>query len=82
MTTLYVRDVSGFQEAQAADLLDLTQALVAQRWRIGSRVPTSPGLTHEFLRVNLGACEHEIFGVLSPGTEIELHRHQPSSYGN
>lgn len=64
MTTLYVRDVSGFREAQPTDVLDRAQALLAQRYRVGSPVLTSPALTREFLRLHLGACEHEVFGVL------------------
>jgi DNA repair protein RadC len=64
MTTLYVRDLSGFREAAASDVLDRAQALLAQRYRIGSPVLTSPALTRDFLRVHLGACEHEVFGVL------------------
>jgi hypothetical protein len=64
MTTLYVRDQSGFREAQPTDVLDRAQALLAQRYRVGSPVLTSPALTREFLRVHLGGCEHEIFGVL------------------
>jgi DNA repair protein RadC len=64
MTTLYVRDQSGFREAQAADVLDRAQALLTQRYRVGSPVLTSPALTREFLHVHLGAYEHEIFGVL------------------
>ena len=64
MTTLYVRDNSGFREAQPTDVLDRAQALLAQRYRTGSPVLTAPALTHEFLRVHLGACDYEIFGVL------------------
>ena len=64
MTTLYVRDESGFREAEATDVLDRAHALLAQRYRAGSPVLTSPALTREFLRMHLGACEHEIFGVL------------------
>jgi len=64
MNTLYVRDQSGFREAEAADVLDRAQALLAQRYRVGSPVLTSPALTREFLRIHLGACEQEIFGVL------------------
>jgi DNA repair protein RadC len=64
MTTLYVRDQSGFREAQPTDVLDRAQALLAQRYRTGSPVLTSPALTREFLRVHLGSCEHEVFGVL------------------
>jgi len=64
MTTLYVRDQSGYREAQPADVLDRAQALLSQRYRVGSPVLTSPALTREFLRVHLGASEYEIFGVL------------------
>jgi DNA repair protein RadC len=64
MTTLYVRDESGFREAEATDVLGRAQALLAQRYRPGSPVLNSPALTREFLRLHLGACEREIFGVL------------------
>jgi len=64
MTTLYVRDQSGFREAQPGDVLDRALSLLAQRYRAGSPVLTSPALTREYLRVHLGACEHEVFGVL------------------
>jgi DNA repair protein RadC len=64
MTTLYVRDQSGYREARATDVLDRAQALLAQRYRVGSPVLTSPALTREFLKVHLGACEHEVFGAL------------------
>ena len=64
MTTLYVRDESGFREARADDVLARAQALLARRYRVGSPVLTSPALTREFLRMHLGACEHEIFGML------------------
>jgi len=64
MTTLYVRDESGYHEAEPTDVLDRAQALLAQRYRAGSPVLTSPALTRAFLRMHLGACEHEIFGVL------------------
>ena len=64
MTTLYVRDESGFREARSDDVLERAQALLAQRYRVGSPVLTSPALTRGFLRMHLGACEHEIFGLL------------------
>jgi DNA repair protein RadC len=64
MTTLYVRDESGFREARPNDVLERAQALLAQRYRVGSPVLTSPALTREFLRVHLGTCEHEVFGML------------------
>jgi DNA repair protein RadC len=64
MTTLYVRDESGFREARPNDVLQRAQALLAQRYRVGSPVLTSPALTRDFLRVHLGTCEHEVFGML------------------
>jgi len=45
-------------------VLDRAQALLAQRYRVGSPVLTSPALTREFLKVHLGDCEHEILGTL------------------
>jgi len=64
MTTLYVRDGSGFREADPSDVLDRAQALVAQRFRVGSPVLSSPERTREFLRVHLGSRDRETFGVL------------------
>ena len=64
MTTLYVRDESGFREARPNDVLERAQALLAQRYRVGSPVLTSPALTRDFLRLHLGTCEHEVFGML------------------
>jgi len=64
MTTLYVRDASGFREAHPTDVLDRAQALLAQRYRVGSPVLTSPALTRDFLRMHVGTSECEIFGVL------------------
>ena len=64
MTTLYVRDASGFREAEATDVVGRAQALLAQRYRSGSPVLTSPERTREFLRVHLGGRDRETFGVL------------------
>ena len=72
MTTLYVRDTSGFREAQASDVLDRAQAILAQRFRVGSPVLTSPALTQEFLRVHLGSLDYEIFGLLHLDTRNRL----------
>src|SRR5579864_2749218 len=64
MTTLYVRDASGYREADSAVVLERARALLARRFRAGSPVLTSPGLTREFLAAHVGGAEHEIFGVL------------------
>src|SRR5205807_3010236 len=45
MTTHYVRDESGFREARPNDVLERVQALLSQRYRVGSPVLISPALT-------------------------------------
>ena len=64
MTTLYVRDASGFHEAEASEVFERAQALLAQRYRSGSPVLSSPERTREFLRMHLGGSDRETFGVL------------------
>jgi DNA repair protein RadC len=64
MTTLYVREGDQFREAAPQDVLDRAQALIAQRFRSGAPVLSSPNRTREFLRIKLGALEHEVFAVL------------------
>jgi DNA repair protein RadC len=64
MTTLYVREESGFREASAEDILARARILIAQRYRTGSPVLASPNRTREFLRLRLGALDHEVFGCL------------------
>ena len=64
MTTLYVREDSGYREATPADVLTSAQGLIAQRFRSGCPVLTSPVRTREYLRLRLGALDHEVFGCL------------------
>ena len=64
MTTLYVREGENFREAPAQDVLDRAQALIAQRYRPGTPVLTSPKRTRDFLKLRLGALEYELFSVL------------------
>ncbi len=64
MTILYIRNEDGFRIAESAEIFDRAQALIAQRYRAGSPVLTSPALTREYLRLHLGPCDHEQFGVL------------------
>ena len=64
MATRYVRDTSGFSEAEPSDALDRAHALLARRLRSGSPVLTSPALTREFLGVHLGARDLELFSAL------------------
>jgi DNA repair protein RadC len=74
MTTLYVRDSSGFREADSSHVIDRAHALIAQRYRAGSPVLTSPALTREYLRMHLGAFEYEVFGILHLDTRHRLIR--------
>ncbi len=64
MTMLYVRDGDLFREAGAQDVLDRAQALIAQRFRAGAPVMSAPSRTREFLRLKLGARDHEVFSIL------------------
>jgi DNA repair protein RadC len=64
MTTLYVRDASGFREADAADVLARARAILSQRFRAGSPALTSPALTREYLRMRVAGCDREIFGAI------------------
>jgi DNA repair protein RadC len=64
MTTLYVREGDQFREAAPQDVLDRAQALIAQRFRSGAPVLSAPNRTREFLRLKLGALDHEVFAVL------------------
>ena len=64
MATLYVRDGDLFRVAAAQDALNRAQALIAQRFRAGAPVMSSPNRTREFLRLKLGARDHEVFSVL------------------
>jgi len=64
MSTLYVREGDQFREAGAQDVLKRAQALIAQRYRTGAPVLSAPNRTREFLRLKLGALDHEVFSVL------------------
>ena len=64
MTPLFVRENSGFREASSHDVLTHAQALIARRYRPGAPVLQSPELTKEYLRLHLGAREHEVFGMI------------------
>jgi DNA repair protein RadC len=64
MTTLFVRDASGYREASAQDVFVCAQGLIAQRYRSGSPALESPARTREYLRLRFGPLDHEIFGCL------------------
>jgi hypothetical protein len=63
-SSLLVRDVQGDYRPASAD-----EVLKAALWVVGQRVQrgavlTSPQAVRDFLRVKLGALEHEVFAVL------------------
>jgi DNA repair protein RadC len=64
MTTLYVRDSSGFREATSTDILNQAQCIISRRLRPGARILDAPARVREFLRLHLGHLEHEVFGVI------------------
>ncbi len=64
MTTLYVRNEEGYRVAEPAEIFERARALIAQRYRAGSPVLSSPALTRDYLQFHIGLSDHEQFGVL------------------
>ncbi|XVJ70136.1 MAG: DNA repair protein RadC [Rhizobacter sp.] len=63
-SVLLVRDVAGdYRPADADEVLQAAQRLLRQQLR-GREVLSSPQVVRDFLRVKLGALEHEVFAVL------------------
>ena len=63
-SSLLVRDVAGeYRPANADEVLQAAQRLLGAQLR-GREVLTSPQAVRDFLRVKLGALEHEVFAVL------------------
>ena len=72
MTTLYIREATGYREATADDVLNRAHALISQRFRTGTPALTSRERTEEYLRIHFGTRDHEIFGVLHLDTRHRL----------
>ena len=72
MTTLYVRKGSAFRESDDHDILTRAHALVAQRYQRGTPAMADPARTAEFLRIHLGARDHEVFGLLHLNSRLRL----------
>jgi DNA repair protein RadC len=61
---LLVQDIAGvYRPAQAAEVLQAAQQLLLGQVR-RLQILTSPQVVRDFLRVRLGALEHEVFAVL------------------
>jgi DNA repair protein RadC len=64
MSTLYVRENDGFQEASPLQILLHAQELIDDQFRRQSCVLDDPELLRLYFKVRLGANEREVFGVL------------------
>ena len=64
MTTLYVRQGDAFHEAPALQVLRQAQELIDQQFHSRCLVLRDPQLTRLFLKIQLGALDHEVFAVL------------------
>ena len=63
-SVLLVRDVAGdYRPADAGEVLQAAQRLLGQQLQ-GREVLSAPQVVRDFLRVKLGALEHEVFSVL------------------
>ncbi len=63
-SVLLVRDVAGdYRPADAGEVLQAAQRLLGRQLQ-GREVLSSPQVVRDFLRVKLGALEHEVFAVL------------------
>jgi len=71
-SVLLVRDVAGDDRpAEAGEVLQAAQTLLARQLR-GQEVLSSPQAVRDFLRVKLGALEHEVFAVLMLDSQNRL----------
>ena len=63
-SSLLVRDVTGdYRPANAEEVLQAARRMLAAQMR-GCEALTSPQVVRDFLRVKLGALEHEVFAVI------------------
>ena len=71
-SVLLVRDTAGdYRPAQADEVLQAAQRILRQQ--LGERVLfDSPQAVREFLKVKLGALEHEVFAVLMLDSQNRL----------
>lgn len=71
-TSLLVRDVTGeYRSATAEEILQSAQRLLGTLAR-GRSVMNSPHEVRDFLRVRLGALEHEVFAVMMLDAQCRL----------
>jgi DNA repair protein RadC len=61
---LYFRDGDGFREAAGAEVLEYARDFIAQRFHPGAPVLSDLQLMEQFLRLELGPRDREVFAVL------------------
>jgi DNA repair protein RadC len=61
--TLLVHSVTGYRPATPAEILDAARSVLRRRVRRGSAL-SSPAAVREFLTVQLGNLDHEVFAVM------------------
>jgi DNA repair protein RadC len=62
--SLYFRDGDGLREATAAEVLDYARQLIAQRFHPGAPVLSDLQLVEQFLRLELGPRDREVFAAV------------------
>lgn len=75
LPVLYVREKDGYHKAGEREILGRASDLVRRRFRPGSLVFAKTDRVHAFLRVQLGALEHEVLAVI-----FLDHRHRLIEY--
>ena len=72
MTTLYVRDEEGFEEASEQEVLLEAQELIEEKFRRQFQALSNPDSVRLFLKIRLGGREHEVFAALFLDSHLRL----------
>lgn len=64
MKTLYIRDGQSYQPATPALVLESAQRLIYRKFRAKTRVLKDPDGVREFVLLQLGPREHEVFAAI------------------
>jgi len=72
MNTLFSHRQGAFREASAADVLRCAEAVLRERLHVGLPILNSPQLVNDYLRMHLGQCDYEVFGLLHLNAQRRL----------
>jgi len=72
MTKFYVREGSGFREAETSAILSHADTLICRKFRSCAQPLHEPTRLKEFLRIHLGGRDYEVFGLLYLNTRYKL----------